>query len=77
HAANRHPRMGAIYRSYFDAWTDAGGDLFCYFASTSRWSKWGSWGILEYYDDDPSASPKFRAALQWAKRCGQGVSPPE
>ncbi|MGA2254747.1 MAG: hypothetical protein ABSG53_08810, partial [Thermoguttaceae bacterium] len=42
HAANHHARMGVIYQRCFDAWTDAGGDLFCYFASTSNWSKWGS-----------------------------------
>jgi hypothetical protein len=76
HAANRHPRMGEIYRKYFDAWTAAGGDLFCYFASTGVWSKWGSWGLLEWYDDDPAKSPKFQATMGWAKQCGQKVSLP-
>lgn len=76
HAANRHPRMGEIYRKYFDAWTDAGGDLFCYFASTGSWSKWGSWGVLEWYDDDPAESPKFTATMRWAKQCGQKVDSP-
>lgn len=77
HAANRHPRMGEIYAKYFDAWTAQGGDLFCYFASTSSWSKWGSWGILEWFDDDPGKSPKFMATMRWAKQCGQPVQVPE
>jgi hypothetical protein len=76
HAANAHPRMGDIYRQYFDAWTAAGGDLFCYFASVSTWSKWGSWGIMQHYDDDPAASPKLVAAMGWARQCGQPVSVP-
>ncbi|MCC7491806.1 MAG: hypothetical protein IT204_05640 [Fimbriimonadaceae bacterium] len=74
--ANRHPRMATIYRAYFDAWERAGGDLFCYFASTSRWSKWGSWGILEQWDDNPAEAPKFGAVMDWAKRRGQTVGAP-
>jgi hypothetical protein len=72
HAANRHPRMGEIYRQYYAAWAQAGGDLFCYFSSVGSWSKWGSWGILQFYDDDPLQSPKFLATMRWAKECGQG-----
>ncbi|MGB4727197.1 MAG: hypothetical protein WBH86_07315 [Thermogutta sp.] len=73
HAANRHPRMATIYEKYYQAWEELGGDLFCYFSSVSRWSKWGSWGILEYFDDDPMASPKFRATMAWAHKLGQPV----
>ncbi len=76
-AANRDPRMGEIYRKYYDAWTAEGGDLFCYFASTGVWSKWGSWGILQWFDDDPARSPKFMATMRWAQRCGQPVYVPE
>jgi len=76
HAANAHPRMAEIYRQYFDAWTAAGGDLFCYFSSVGQWSKWGSWGILQYYDDDPAQAPKFRATMHWARACGQPVNLP-
>ena len=77
HAANAHPRMGAIYEKYLAAWAAAGGDLFCNFSSVGRWSKWGSWGALQYYDDDPAASPKFTALMRWAKRCGQAVAVPK
>jgi hypothetical protein len=72
-AANRHPRMGQIYQDYYEAWTTAGGDLFCYFASTGSWSKWGSWGILEWFNEDAAKSPKFVATMRWAKKCGQNV----
>jgi len=76
-AANAHPRMGKIYREYFDAWTDAGGDLFCYFSSVGRWSKWGSWGIMQHYDDQEARSPKFMATMGWARKCGQAVHLPK
>jgi hypothetical protein len=72
--ANANPRMGDIYSKYYDAWTKTGGDLLCYFCSTSSWSKWGSWGILQYSDDNPSKSPKYLAAIRWAKSRGQAMS---
>jgi len=72
-AANQHPRMEGIYRQYFDAWKTQGGGLFCYFSSIGRWSKWGSWGVMQFYDDDPAASPKFRAVQAAAAAWGQHV----
>ncbi len=74
HSANAAPRMAEIYRKYFAAWTRAGGDLFCYFASVSQWSKWGSWGILQFYDSPETSSPKFTATMRWAKSLGQPVN---
>jgi len=64
-AANRHPRMGAIYTKYLDAWRDAGGDLMCIFSSTGAWSKWGSWGLTEYLDETGKDQPKLKAVLEW------------
>ncbi len=64
-AANRHPRMGAIYTKYLDAWRDLGGDLMCIFSSTSRWSKWGSWGLTEYLDETEGDQPKLKAVTEW------------
>ncbi|MGQ9592432.1 MAG: hypothetical protein ACUVYA_19300, partial [Planctomycetota bacterium] len=75
-AANAHERMAEIYRKYYEAWTSLGGGLFCYFSSVSAWNKWGSWGILQYPDDDPARSPKFRATMRWAKELGQPVRAP-
>jgi hypothetical protein len=77
HAANAHPRMGKIYEKYLDAWVAEGGDLLCNFSSVGQWSKWGSWGVLQYYDDDPKASPKFMALMRWAKSRGQTVNVPQ
>jgi hypothetical protein len=58
HAANRHPRMGAIYGEYLDTWRSLGGNLMCIFASTGAWSKWGSWGLLEFADQAEKDIPK-------------------
>lgn len=65
HAANRHPRMGALYTKYLDAWRDAGGGLMCIFSSTGPWSKWGSWGLTEYLDEGENGQPKYKAVLEW------------
>lgn len=73
HAANAHPRMETIYQKYYEAWEAAGGDLLCHFSSVSQWSKWGSWGLLQYADEDPQKSPKFRGTIHWAKKLGQQV----
>lgn len=72
HAANAHPRLEGIYDRYFAAWDQAGGGLFCYFASVGVWAKWGSWGMLQYLDDDQRASPKWRATMRWAASAKPG-----
>lgn len=73
HQANRHPRMGDIYRRYYDAWEASGGGLMCAFNSVEEWSKWGSWGLMEYADEQPEESPKFLTTLEWAAQHGQPV----
>ncbi len=75
-AANRHPRMGALYARYLEGWKAAGGDLLCHFSSVARTGKWGYWGLLEYFDDEPSKSPKLVALLSWARGLGQAVTVP-
>jgi hypothetical protein len=77
HAANANPRLRKIYSRYLDAWKKAGGDLFCHFNSVGLWGKFGSWGLLQYYDEDPANSPRFMAAMRWARACGQKVYLPE
>ena len=67
--ANADPRMGEVYSQNLNAWAQAGGDLICSYYSVGKWSKWGSWGLLQYYDDAPTA--KFKAVLDWAKSRGQ------
>ena len=53
---NRNPRMGDLYRRYFEIWYQAGGDLFLPFVAVGSWSKYGSWGALEYVHQDPATS---------------------
>ncbi len=66
--ANRSARMGAIYEKYYRAWEEIGGGALCHFSSTGRWSKWGSWGLIEYADETPDDSPKYRVTLEFAKK---------
>ncbi len=73
HRVNAHEEMARLYDAYFAAWQNAEGGLFCYFSSVARWNKWGSWGVLQYADEDPAVSPKYRALVRWARRWGQPV----
>jgi hypothetical protein len=75
HEANASERMGELYRDYFAAWEDAGGDVMVVFSSIGRWSKWGSWGLMEYHDLDPMTQPKMRAFIEQAQAWGQPVEP--
>jgi hypothetical protein len=71
-AANRHPRMAAVYEALFDMWAAEGGDLFCCFNYAYEPSKHGRWGLLEYQDQPLESAPKYRAAAArarlWAER---------
>jgi len=74
--ANRDARMGALYDRYFAAWKAQGGGLFCHYNSVSRYGKWGSWGLLEHDAQPASSSPKWQAAVRFAKACGQALGAP-
>lgn len=73
HACNRHPRMGDMYRRYFDEWARIGGGTMAVFSSIGRWSNHGAWGLAEFYDSKPSEYPKYAATLRWARDHGQAV----
>ncbi|MFA6545175.1 MAG: hypothetical protein WCS99_12225 [Limisphaerales bacterium] len=73
HACNRHPRMGEIYRRYYDEWARLGGDTFAVFSSTGEYGKHGAWGLAEFSDSKPADYPKLAATLEWAKNHGQPV----
>ena len=60
-AANRDLRMGALYKSYLDAWKTAGAQLFVHYTHCEGYSKWGRWGSLEYLEQPRAAAPKFDA----------------
>lgn len=65
HAANRHPRMKALYLDYLAGWKQSGGTLMAIFSSMGAYSKWGSWGLLEYHGQDPAEAPKYQAVIQF------------
>jgi hypothetical protein len=74
HACNRHPRMGGLYRRYYDEWARLGGDLFAVFSSISAYSNHGAWGLAEFHDSTPADYPKLAATLAWARQHGQSVT---
>jgi hypothetical protein len=59
--ANRDPRMGALYKTYLDAWKASGAKIFVAFVNCSGYSKWGRWGALEYLEQPRADAPKFNA----------------
>lgn len=73
HACNRHPRMGEMYRRYYDEWAKLGGDVFAVFSSIGAYSNHGAWGLAEHYDSQPADYPKLDATLRKAKERGQPV----
>ncbi|MEO1799106.1 MAG: cellulose-binding protein [Cyanobacteria bacterium J06629_2] len=64
-AANRDPRMGAIYQEYLTQWFGLGGDLFLHFNNVDAPRKWGSWGALESLYQD--SSPKYDALINFIR----------
>jgi len=62
-AMNHDQRMGEIYTQYQDAWKENGGQLFCHFASPSKWNKFGMWGLMESLNDKPT--PKYESVLKF------------
>lgn len=63
-AANRHPRMGQLYKDYLNAWPQDAG-AFCLFNSTYRPNKYGSWGLLE--SQTVIDTPKYNASKEVAE----------
>lgn len=64
-AANRHPRMGALYRKYLAAWDqDTNQALMCLFNSVYPPGKHGSWGLLEYENQPTATAPKWTATME-------------
>ncbi len=61
-AANRDPRMAALYRQMFDAWyKESGRELMVLFNSAELPGKHGSWGLLESQEQPMERAPKYRA----------------
>ena len=61
-AANRDPRMGAVYDTMMANWQALGGQTFAYYSHVSAPSKYGMWGLKESMSDNSNA--KWQAALR-------------
>ncbi len=62
-AANRDPRMYDIYRNYFTAWFNTGGESFAHYSFCQTPSQYGSWGALEHLGQSNSEAHKYRALV--------------
>jgi len=60
-AANRDPRMGALYARYLKDWTQAGGGLFVHELDCARCDKGACWGAVEHLGQPRAEAPKFDA----------------
>jgi hypothetical protein len=67
-AANRDPRMGALYARYLKDWTQAGGGLFTHELDCARCDNGGCWGAVEYLGQLRSEAPKFDALRRFMER---------
>jgi len=67
-AANRHPRMGELYKKHLTHWFAGGGGLYVVFNDVGKPGKWGSWGVLEYQDQPADKAPKYQAIVDFAKQ---------
>lgn len=62
-AANRDPRMAALYDDYLRHWREAGGQLMCHFLSVGAYGRYGSWGAKEHQQQQDA--PKFKALMRF------------
>lgn len=60
-AANRDPRMGALYTRYLNDWAEVGGGLFMHELDCENFEGAGNWGALEHLTQPRSEAPKYDA----------------
>ena len=70
HACNRHPRMGDMYRRYYDEWAKIGGDMFAVFSSIGQYSNHGAWGLGRVLRQPTRRLSETRRHAQRAKQWG-------
>ena len=71
-AANRDPRMAALYQKMFDAWyAESGRELMVLFNSAEQPGQHGSWGLLESPEQPIERAPKYRAFRERLTALGQ------
>ncbi|AFY77843.1 hypothetical protein Ple7327_2557 [Pleurocapsa sp. PCC 7327] len=59
--ANQDPRIGEIYRQYYDKWNELGGGLIAHFSDISLPNKFNTFGALEHVNQP--GSPKYDALV--------------
>lgn len=66
-AANRHPLMGDLYKTYYDFVRSQGVTLNCHYTSFAPYNEGetGTFGIMEYTDQDLATAPKYTATVEW------------
>jgi hypothetical protein len=64
-AANRDPRMGALYTRFLQGWTDNGGGLLFHHTNCFSINRYGRFGSLEYLTQPRSQAPKYDALQRW------------
>ena len=68
-AANRNPRMRAIYARMLDAWYDNSGQgLMVLFNFAETPNKYGAWGLLESQEQELQRAPKYQAFFDRLQR---------
>lgn len=74
-AANRDPRMGAVYSRYLQDWNDvAGTGLFNHLVHCFFHNQNGRFGSLEYIDQPRGEAYKYDALMRWIE--GSAPHPP-
>lgn len=66
-AANRDPRMKALYLRYLKGWQAAGGGLFVHYLDVAAPNKFGRWGAREGLEQRREAAPKWDALVTFAE----------
>ncbi len=69
--ANRDPRMEGAYQALLKYWFYSGSPLLLHYMSTHKPDDFGAFGALEYQDQPPTQSPKFRALDGMMDETGQ------
>ena len=62
-AANRDPRMGALYRDFLNGWQVAGGKLLMLFSAPRTCQWYGCWGLKEHIRQPREQAYKYAAVM--------------
>lgn len=65
-AANRDPRMGALYARLISEWSRlSGGDILVHLMNCGQAGTGGRWGLIEYLGQPREEAPKYDAVMKW------------